>query len=469
MSARPMTTPQDPAWAHPPRKRCVDHLTRSRRPAVVVESRPRACDTERSPNRPTAHEGAGQLVGCTAIRNREQELSGGSLGFEVMRKCPYYKRVSHTRIVFTLTFALSVAAVPNASVDDPGIAIWPVAMSWSSDFAANTSLSLVIGESRLFAVEGGAVSAWSDGRMQWKNDVTATARPVVDEGRLFVPTTGAIRALSAATGAEEWQLAGVSSSVSPAAKSGWLIATTEDHSLVGVNSSQGREVWRIALPAPLRGPVVIDGELIVGAGADGAIRAWQITDGSLRWDREIGTAPNQLLAARGSVFVGGEDGRLISLRQRDGRINWAYRYNMPIVGQLAVDEWHIYATTIDNSVHAHEFNGHQRWHQLLAGRIVNGMFSDSGTVFVPQSDGEIRMYVAKTGTRAGRIAARPESRLVGGLASGGEGAGLWLAVTVATGPRITLTTYRRNGLAAVPATSGPPGPALPLTMPGGRP
>ena len=148
------------------------------------------------------------------------------------------------------------------------------------------------------------------------------------------------------------------------------------------------------------------------------------------------------------MFVGGEDGRLISLRQRDGRMNWAYDLEMPIAGGLASDERHVYATTIDNSVHAHTFNGHQAWHQLLAFRVVDGMFSDSGSVFVPQSNGEIRIFLAKDGKRAGRLNAAPEeATVIGGLVAGGTGDQLRMAMTVSAGSQLTVTTYRRTGLA----------------------
>jgi outer membrane protein assembly factor BamB len=387
-----------------------------------------------------------------------------------MKECPYYKRVSHTRAALMLTFALSVAAWPAASMDEPRTPVWPVAAAWTSDFPVGATISLVMDESRVFVIEGAAVSAWSDAAMLWKSELTATARPVVDEGRIFVPVGDAIHALSVATGAQEWRLAVGKSPVSPTARSGWLIATTEDNSLLGVSSAQGREVWRIALPAPLAAPVVIDGDLVVGAGFDGLIRAWQVTDGAMRWEREIGTRPTQLLAASGAVFVGGEDGRLISLRPRDGRINWAYSYDMPIAGQLASDERHVYATTIDNSVHAHAFNGHRTWHKLLASRVVNGMFSDSGFVFVPQSTGEIRIFLARDGARAGRLSApSDEAAVVGGMVAGGAGDQLRMAVTVSVGPRLALNTYRRTGLGAAPATVAPPGAPLLLALPGGRP
>jgi hypothetical protein len=98
------------------------------------------------------------------------------------------------------------------------------------------------------------------------------------------------------------------------------------------------------------------------------------------------------------------------------------------------------------------------------------MFSDSGRVYVPQANGEIRIYLAKDGRRAGRLNASPaEATAIGGLAAGGTGDQLQMAMTVSAGSQLTVTTYRRTGLGAVPATSAPPGTPLLLSLPGGRP
>jgi outer membrane protein assembly factor BamB len=387
-----------------------------------------------------------------------------------MKECPYYKRVSHSRAAFMLTCALSAIAWPAASSDDPVPAVWPLAAAWSNNFPVADAISLVMGPSRLFVVEPAEVSVWNDGTLLWKSELSATTRPVLGEGRVFVSSGDTIHALSDANGAEQWRLVVGKIPMSPTARSGWLIVQGADGSLQGINASEGREVWRIVLPAPLTAPVGIDGDLVFGPCADGVIRAWQIVDGAVRWTRELGTRPTQLLAASGQVFIGGDDGRLISLRQRDGRVNWAYKLEMSIVGRLASDERHVYATTIDNSVHAHSFNGHQAWHQLLAFRVVDGMFSDSGRVYVPQSNGEIRIYLAKDGRRAGRLNASPaEATAIGGLAAGGTGDQLQMAMTVSAGSQLTVTTSRRTGLGAVPATSAPPGTPLLLSLPGGRP
>jgi len=389
-----------------------------------------------------------------------------------MREYPYYKRVRRTRIALVVALALSSAAWPAASADVPVVAAWPVDTHWSRDFPFGVEFTLVMGDSRLFVVEPSRISAHAtaDGTVLWTHAVTATARPAVDEGRLFVAADESIRALSEVSGHEQWRLRVGRVSIPPTTRAGWVIAASEDGGLHGISATEGRPIWRIDLPAPLTTPVSIDGDLVVGASTDGRVRGWRITDGALRWTRELGARPTQILAAGGAVFVAAESGQLFSLRQRDGRVNWVYRFGMPIVGRLSADSQHVYLTTLDNSVHAHTFNGHRAWHQLLASRVVDGVFADAGTVFVPQSNGEVRMFVASGGMKAGRLSAPKESaNVIGGLVSGGAGQQLRMALITSVASQLAVNTYRRPGLGAVPATSAPPGRALEWSRPGGRP
>ena len=64
----------------------------------------------------------------------------------MLKECPYYKRVSHTRVALMLTLALSVVAWPAASADDPVTPVWPVGAGWSDDFAVSDTLSLVVSQ-----------------------------------------------------------------------------------------------------------------------------------------------------------------------------------------------------------------------------------------------------------------------------------------------------------------------------------
>ncbi len=383
-------------------------------------------------------------------------------------ECRYYKRVSTSHVAIGLVATLSCAVMASMPVAEPAQAVWPVDVAWTRDFPLDEQFSLVIGDSRLLVVEPTTVIAlaWTDGTELWTSELGATAVPVADEGHVFIPTGGQVHALSEVSGHVEWSLPTGRVSASPAARGGWLIIADDDGMLHGVDVSRGRVLWQRKIPRFLTAALVIDGDLVVGGFADGSVIGWSITDGSVRWTTRIGTRPNQLLASSRRVFVAGDEGRLISLHQRNGTIEWDYPFRMAIVGRLAADGQNVYASTIDNAVRAHAFNGNQRWRMPVASRIVDGLFVDAGSVFVPQSSGEVRMFLAAGGNRSGRLVApSAAANVTGALASAGTGQDLRMAITTSAGSSQTVIAYRRTGLGLTIATAAPQGETLALSAP----
>jgi outer membrane protein assembly factor BamB len=377
-----------------------------------------------------------------------------------------------TRLTLILTLAVSAAAPRPVSADDPAPSLLPLDVAWTRPFPFGGSFGLVPSDSRLLVILPQQVDAYAwkaDGAPLWSAALAVTAPPVVSDGRVFLAGAEQIQAVSEVSGFVEWRLPTGSVSVAPTAHAGWVIVPSDDRRLRAVSASDGRVIWQDTLPAGLTAPMAIDGDLLVGAFDDGVIRGWNITDGRVRWATPTGTRPTQLLASFGQVFLTGENGRLISLQRRNGRVAWSYRLDMPVAGRIASDAGHVYVTTIDNSVRAHDYRGHQVWRQSVAGRIVDGLFADGGRVFVPQSDGEIRIFLADAGTRAGRLAAPAGNAIAtGGLKTSGSGATLRLALTRAEPSARSVTTYQRTGLPVTVATraTGTPVPLAPPGPPG---
>ena len=372
--------------------------------------------------------------------------------------------MSITRAAFRLAAPLFSAALVVAAAPDP---VLPMDTAWTRPFPFGDQFLIAVGETRLLVVEPTRIAAhaWKDGAPAWVSDLDATVVPVIDEGRVFIAAEEQLHALSEMTGVLEWRLPTGPVSIAPTARSGWLIVASETGTLTGVNASLGRVVWTAEIGVPLTSPVSIDGDLVVAGLADGRVTGWRVTDGSARWETKIGTRSVQVLAAAGRVFIAGQDGRLICLRQRDGRQEWDYLFGMAVVGRLAVDDRHIYATTIDNSVRGHAFNGHQKWRQVVDARVVDGLIADAGRIFVPQSNGEIRIFTS-AGEKAGRLpGAAEDASVLGGLASSGGGSRLRMAITNSAASELTVTAYQPTGLPATVAATAPPGTPLVLDLP----
>lgn len=376
-----------------------------------------------------------------------------------------------TRRALIVTLLASAAAQMPVFADDPAPSLLPLDIAWTRPFPFGGSFTLVPSDSRLLVILPQQVDAYAwtaDGAPLWTAALAVTAPPVVSDGRVFLAGAEQIQAVSEVSGVVAWRLPTGLVSLAPTAQAGWLVVASDDRRLRAVSASDGRVIWQNTLPAALTAPMAIDGDLLVGAFDDGVIRGWDVSNGRARWATPTGTRPTQLLASFGQVFLTGENGRLISLQQRTGRVAWAYRLDMPVAGRIASDAGHVFVTTIDNSVRAHDYRGHQAWRQPVAGRIVDGLLADGGRVFVPQSNGEIRLFLADAGTRAGRLAAPAGDAIAtGGLRTSGSGATLRLALTRAESSGRLVTTYQRSGL-PVTAATGASGTPLPLALPGPR-
>jgi outer membrane protein assembly factor BamB len=381
------------------------------------------------------------------------------------------RAITRTALIFTLLLS---SAGPNAApADEPAAAYLPIGMVWTRPFPLGGSFALVPSASRLLVILPERVDAyaWSAaGAPLWTASLAVTVPPVVGDGRIFLAGAEHVQAVSEVSGHVEWRLPTGRISVSPTAHAGWLIATGDDLRLHAVSATDGRVIWQAALAVPLATPMVIDGDLLVGAFSDGVIRGWNITDGTVRWSTPTGTRPTDILAAHGQVVLTGQNGRLISVHARTGRVDWSYPLDMATAGRLASDADHIYVTTIDNSVRAHNYRGHQQWRKPLAGRIIDGLFADAGRVFVPQSNGEIRIYLSKDGARAGRLIAPAQSIATGGLKALGSRETLRLLLTQSEPSFRSVTLYERVGIPITVATTAP-GIPVALSPPGsgGRP
>jgi outer membrane protein assembly factor BamB len=375
------------------------------------------------------------------------------------------RAITRTTLIFALLLATVAAVAPRTvRADDPAPPWWPIELAWTRTFTLGGSFALVPSDSRLLVILPEQVDAYAwaaKGDPLWTARVTVTAPPVVSDGRVFVAVGDEVQALSEVSGAVQWRLPSGRVSIAPTAQAGWLIAGSDDRRIHATSASDGRVIWQDAVPASLVVPMVIDGGLLVGAFDDGIIRSWNITDGKARWSRPTGTRPTHLLAARGHVFMTGENGRLISLDQDDGDEEWNYRLDMPVAGRLAADAKHVYVTTVDNSLRAHNYRGHQAWRETVQSRIVDGLFAEGGRVYVPQSNGKIQIFLAdRDGTKAGELAAPVQAVATGGLQSMGSGATMRLVVTQAEQSNRAVSLFQTGSIPVTVATSAPGVPVV---------
>lgn len=220
---------------------------------------------------------------------------------------------------------------------------------------------------------------------------------------------------------------------SAAVADGRAYVGADDDTLYAIDLAGKRVVWtlkvgncgepRVPGPEGARcdadgGPTIAaDGDLYLGA--DGVYRVGR--DGKVRWHypadaetkaRHVFAAP--LVAADGHVYVGGQDGLILSLKAADGALRWSYNVKADVDGGPAMGEdGNLYVGADDGRLYALRSDGSLRW-SFVAQKDIRAAaaVAASGTVYIGSFDGNLYAlapsgdvkWVLPTG---GRIAASP--------------------------------------------------------------
>jgi outer membrane protein assembly factor BamB len=208
------------------------------------------------------------------------------------------------------------------------------------DSAAGVIAAAAVGQGRAFVTFSGRQESSVDGidletgRRLWRTgfprffDPTATAPPVVTDDAVFVADFGGqVFALDPATGNEIWDFA-LNESVfqsAPVAVASHVIVGTLEGTLTALDGSSGNLVWRSDTSdesGPIRSLAVIGDRLVVvRAGGDGGLSAFEHDPDGILVDEESPTRPDPVALAGGiaaaGLIVGGLTlvlGRVLSRR-----------------------------------------------------------------------------------------------------------------------------------------------------------
>jgi outer membrane protein assembly factor BamB len=174
-------------------------------------------------------------------------------------------------------------------------------------------LVVVLGEAGLFALSP------QDGAVRWRRPLAGVLGMEAREEVLYVSTQkGEVLALGLATGQVRWRQTPASAlSSPPGVAQGLVWVGTEDKLLLALSPEDGRESFRLALPAPLVTQVAEFREwlLVPTRDSQGWLLALKPREGpplfTLRLDTPLLTRP---VVLGDQLFVVGQDGRVLSWR-----------------------------------------------------------------------------------------------------------------------------------------------------------
>jgi outer membrane protein assembly factor BamB len=273
------------------------------------------------------------------------------------------------------------------------------------------------------------------GMTEWSRAIQAVAAPVVGDGRLYVATAAAVRAVDSSDGQDRWSTA-LEGAVTAALvwDTGWLLVITEPGEVLALRAADGVVMWRRPVGARSAYPVVSsgDGALYLSL-ADSRLIALNLETGELMWEQQLSGTLSEPGAARDRVFVGSTDNFLYAF-DRNGSFQWKWRNGGDVIG-VATEDDVVYVASLDNIIRAvNRGNGNQRWKKPTGTRPTAPPRAFGGTVLLVGIKPAVTTFVGETGEAQGTFVA------------GGELVGPPLIETALKPFRVGLVTITREGV-----------------------
>ncbi len=244
-------------------------------------------------------------------------------------------------------FTIATDGVLRAFEAATGQAVWAAETALPDEEELIYGGSISTGGGAVYVGTGyGAVIAFDQGSgaLLWRTTVSAPVRsaPTHDNGRLFLTTIdNQAVALSATTGERLWTHAGITENAallgraSPAVAGDIVIVPYSSGEVFALRAETGRQFWSDGLAVlrsadavsslgDISGHPVIDNDLVVAISHSGKISALDLRSGLRIWEHLIGGV-NMPWVAGEFVFVISNNGEVVCLTRRDGRVRWLTR------------------------------------------------------------------------------------------------------------------------------------------------
>ncbi len=171
-----------------------------------------------------------------------------------------------------------------------------------------------------------------------------------------------------------------------------LVVTGGGH-LLALSAAAGEQLWSASLPHYPTTGAILSANLAIVGGADGAVMAVDLAEGTILWDVSLKTSGaavrGQPLATTQQIFVTTADGGVWCL-DRDGELTWSARIGgLPASGLAVIGETLIVGSS-DRGVYAFNTNdGQQRWRFEADGIVRGAPAVTDHIVYVATSSGNL--------------------------------------------------------------------------------
>lgn len=219
--------------------------------------------------------------------------------------------------------------------------------AWDADTGALTA-PLADGDRIVVGAVGEVVAVGAnDGVVRWRTAVTGApvGVPVSGESGLWFATDRQVTLMDAETGEPRWQVVldpPPTTSLALTRDAGFV--AVEGGELVALSSTDGSELWRFAVGAPIVHPPGSDGERVVVSGRDGRVTCLDATDGSVVWDHseDFGYLIATPVASDGLFLLTGYEDTVYVVDAATGERRWSQYAGNWIVSLPRLDDGVVY-------------------------------------------------------------------------------------------------------------------------------
>lgn len=327
------------------------------------------------------------------------------------------------------------------------------------------------------AGDGGRLVAYdlTLGADLWTAHVEIHSQPAVGDGMVFFADEGGLVALNGSDGMRAWRVPFSESLATPLVwDNGWLIAAAASNAVFAFRASDGTLIWQRDIGSRANVRPALAADRVYVATVDERIVALQVETGNPLWERRIKGPLNDMLALEDRLYVGSNDNHLYCVKTDNGVIDWRWPTGGDVRSSAVADDRLVYFVAYDNLLRALDRkSGNQRWKRALPLRPTNAPVRAGSALIVSGVAPMLRAYAAQDGTPAGDVATdgelaatpyfldAPESSAVivvtRNLAKGAVLSALSRAAPPAAAPAVPPTNPEQPAATPVPPVPPPPG------------
>ena len=260
--------------------------------------------------------------------------------------------------------------------------------------------------------------AWSSSLGDGSDGLYTTLRIALTDSALYMASVdGRVEALNPDNGKRLWRIDTKEKVISgPSAGGDMVLVGTESGRAIALQSSDGKPLWKTQTSSEVGAPLAHDsGGNVVVRTVDGRVYGLDPQTGERRWGFDRAEPALTLrgmsapLIESGHVYVGLDNGRLVSLNLSDGTPAWEQPISVPsgrteldriidIDADLLLGADGLFVVSYGSDLAAVDpSNGQAYWRRTV--KSYSGMAYGAGRLYVTDADGDVLAFDASSGSQ----------------------------------------------------------------------